>query len=81
MGGRVHQQVVDEHYDIGDAVDNGFNEALETGQATQWAHGAGNLLKLAYARDCEGSGWPGPQVQDHLPEACSEVNDTEDSTT
>ncbi len=79
MSGWEHQQVNNVHNDIGDAVDDSFHVALEAGGAPQQAHWAGDPLELAHARDCECSVWPGPQVQDHLPEDCSEFDGAEDA--
>jgi hypothetical protein len=51
---------------------------LEAGWATQQTHGAGDLLELALTRDSESRVGSGCRVQDHLREACGEVNGSED---
>ncbi len=63
----MHQQIVNVHNYIGEAVDNSFHEALKTGRAPKKSHRASYPLKLTHARYGECSVGAGPGVEDHLP--------------
>ncbi len=80
VGGRMDEKVVNVDDYIGESVDDSFHQALEAGQAAQQTHGTGDPLELTHPRHHEGCVRAGPGVQNHLPEANSEVNCTEDST-
>ena len=73
----MHQQVVNVHNYIGEAVDDSFHESLEAGGAPQQTHGAGDPLELPHAWNGEGRVGACPGVQNHLPEPSREVDGTE----
>ena len=76
----MHQQVINVHNYIGEAVDDSFHESLEAGGAPQQTHGAGDPLELPHAWNGEGSVGACPGVQNHLPESGREVDGTKNST-
>ncbi len=75
----MHQEVVNVHNYIGEAVDDCFHQTLEAGWAAQQAHRTGYPLELAHARHCERGVRACPGMQNHLPKSGREVDGTKNS--